>query len=482
MSAKPVYRAGQGFDDGEPPSRFRWLPGFLLLAALLLAGGLMLRPATREASPVAVAIDSDPPGARIWINLEDSGLRTPGQVKLDPDRTHLLQVRLPGFEASPLAWTLTPAELAERREALHFVLSPLPVPQPAEGTEAGQPAAAEGTPFPPAAELQAEPPTPPADPEPGSRGGQPRRQGERSPAAPSAGSAATEPILVRLLDWDPAFRLRVDGRERLPEGDAIGLEPGSHRIQIDAGGVSLLDTLLAGGGRLHLPGAAAFVEVLCQPAEARIVSGGTRLGQGRVLVPRRRLPLDLAFETLPGWLEPPPMRLDEEAPLRIRVTYREAFSLEWSLEASRGLRLTDQGYFLPDRGFVADRQRGPETRKGVLHLGRAHHDRRPGGAHELRFEFELPAEAHAGWPAQLEIVAGDSGDNFPLTLTDLATLTVLLNDVPIVQDIQLGRSVEARRWPVSSLLQPGANRLVLRSSERARSWTRLESVRIEARR
>lgn len=472
----PVYRAGQGFEEDRGRSPLRTLLAFGLPALLLLSLGAAVFLLGRPAAPRSVAVASDPPGARVLVDLEDSGLETPCRIELAPDRNHLVQVSLPGHVAEPLAWTLSPAELESLTEPLAFHLQPQRSVE-ASVADSSEPAAAgiderATTVEPPAATVpQVDAPAPapaPARPSP-------------ARAKPASGrSAAAPPDRLVLENWNEAFRLRLDGLERKGLADGLVLPPGPHRIQVDAGGIQLLDTLLLdGGGRLHLPGAAAFVELVCDRDDARIVSGGSRLGTGRALVPRRRLPMEVDFEPLPGLLEPPSIRLDADAPLRLKVRYQEPLRLRWTADDEQGLRLVERGYFLPDRGFVADEKRGPERRKNGWHLGRAWHDRRPGGAHEMRFEFVLPAETHAAWPAELAVEAGDSADSFPLTLTDLATITILLNGVPIVQDIQLEDGLEERRWPVSSLLQPGINRVALRSSERARSWTRLASLSIE---
>jgi hypothetical protein len=244
-----------------------------------------------------------------------------------------------------------------------------------------------------------------------------------------------------------------------------------------------LDTLLQGGGTraLVLPSRADVVEIRVTPPDAEIVQGDRVLGRGRCLIPRSDLPLSLRFPALPGLLPPAALTLTATAPASVSVRHLAGLSLRWSPSAAgtQGLTLAERGYVMPGAAFTPDRERGPQLERAGLLLGRAFHDRRPGGSQAARFTFELPRETQPGWPAVLELGAGDSGRRYPLTLTRGALLTVSLNGTVLARDLALEEGEQTRSWPVSSLLKPGSNELLLLSGAESRSATRLDQLSLK---
>ncbi len=71
----------------------------LALAALAFSWGCASAPLNFD--PVSgrpLALSSDPPGARIAINNEDSGWVTPCVLDVDEGRSHVVQFTYPGYE------------------------------------------------------------------------------------------------------------------------------------------------------------------------------------------------------------------------------------------------------------------------------------------------------------------------------------------------------------------------------------------------
>ncbi|MFA7330839.1 MAG: hypothetical protein WC326_07185 [Candidatus Delongbacteria bacterium] len=464
MSPKPVYLAGQGFRSADPPPRpVPWRPLVWILPLLLaagLAGWLLLKP---QPAPGTVRVLSTPAGAEIWLDLAFTGLHTPAELPPGA-RPALLQVRLPGHFAQPLSVRLDPARLPEQVE---FQLS-MQAPAPALSADSG---AAEAGGLPAAA--------PPAAP-PAVGLAPLLEKALRQPAG--VPEHPDESLRLTWQNWDPAYRLKVDGRVLDPAA-ARQLTGGAHRIVVELAGRPLLDTLLRGGGArtLVLPAREGVVEVRVSPAEAEIVQGERVLGRGRCLIPRSDLPLNLRFPALPGLLPPAPLTLTATAPASVSVRHVAGLSLGWSPAAPgvQGLTLAERGYVMPGATFTPDRERGPKLERAGLLLGRAFHDRRPGGSQAARFTFDLPRETQPGWPAVLELSARDSGRRYPLTLTRGALLTVSLNGTVLARDLELEEGGQTRSWPVSSLLRPGSNELLLQSGAESRSAARLDRLHLK---
>jgi hypothetical protein len=454
MSSKPVYMAGQGFmSDAQPPRpRLRpWLLPALLAAVVALAALWVLWGRGGEAPRSRVQVLSTPAGAEILLDLHPTGKRTPAQLDLPTRGSHRLQVRLAGYVPTPLILRLDGKELPAQVE---FRLEPQPT-----ATQTVEPQ-----------DLDESPPvSPPAV------GLAPLL--ETSRRTPSGvGERPVEPLGLRFRGWDPAFRLKVDGRQLDPVA-ARQLPPGAHRVQVEGAGRVLLDTLLAEVGPvdLVLPPRERFVEVRVEPEQAEIVAGDRLLGRGRALLWRDDLPLAVRFPPLPGLL-PPQARTVPRASPDLRLRHQATLRFQWTPAGPDGLALTQAGYRMPGQPFTKDESRGPRRDAGGLLLGRAFHDRRPGGAQAVRFEFTLPDGAHTGWGAHLELEAKDSGRRFPLVLTRGARLSLWLNGTQLARDQVLDETLDVRSWPVGNLLKPGSNELEVSSSEEARSASLLTRV------
>jgi len=49
-------------------------------------------------TPPGTTFSSTPPGASVLLEGEDSGFVTPCMIHVDPDESHVVELRLPGFE------------------------------------------------------------------------------------------------------------------------------------------------------------------------------------------------------------------------------------------------------------------------------------------------------------------------------------------------------------------------------------------------
>jgi hypothetical protein len=463
MSRKPVYMAGQGFmSDAPPPTRPRLPRRLALILAILLPAALWFGRGALPGdgdNPLRVEVDSTPAGAEILLDLRPTGQLTPASLDL-PDRgEHLVQARLAGHVATPLSVRVGGDGTPER---ITFVLEPLPPGR----LEESSPAPADAPP------PQAAATTLPAV------GLAPLLETSRRPPSGVAERPA-DPLGLRFLNWDPSFRLKVDGRPLDPQA-ARHLAGGTHRIVVEGAGRTLLDTLLAEGGPalLALPGRERFLEVRVEPEQGEIVAGDRLLGRGRALVWRGDLPLAIRFPALPGLL-PPAGRTLAQGGADVAVRHQVALRLQWTTTAEDGLTLGSLGYRMPGQPFTDDEKRGPRREGTGLLLGRAFHDRRPGGAQAARLRFRLPEGVHGGWNAQLEIEARDSGRRFPLVLSKGARLSLWLNGTLLARDQVLDETAETRSWPVGNLLRPGINEVEISSSEEARSATQLSRVTVK---
>lgn len=69
----------------------------LALRRLLAVLALALAPGCLTVTPPASAFASEPPGARVYIDGQDSGWVTPCLIALDPEETHAVSLELDGF-------------------------------------------------------------------------------------------------------------------------------------------------------------------------------------------------------------------------------------------------------------------------------------------------------------------------------------------------------------------------------------------------
>lgn len=211
-----------------------------------------------------------------------------------------------------------------------------------------------------------------------------------------------------------------------------------------------------------------------------ILAGDRVLGQGEVLLSRSLLPQTLRFAQVDGYLEPASLALDKNSPADHRALYLAEQAWVYPRQRGQGeIRLLEKGVWFEGQGFTAGEQGAPVIREDRLWFGRARNDRRPWGCGQAVLEVDLPAGVHPGMPARLVLEALDTGENFPMSIKDHATLTVLFNGVALARDVELDRSLRARQWPVSRYLKPGPNRIELRGSEESTSWAALESLRLE---
>ncbi len=454
------------------------------LALLLLAAFYWwLRPVDGE-----ILVLSDPPGAAVFVELEDSGLRTPALLSYPLHEELSLQVRLPGHQSDPLIQRMTAGVLPD---TAFFHLRPYvplsapdsvarPLTTPPAGLKA--PASDATRPVPPS---QVPDRMPPAD------GGESDVDPETASSndsrqQPSAAQARPEerglPFLV-LEHWDPRFRL---SRNSLPlavdeEGRARPGQPGPGYFRVHLGGAVLLDTVLtlrAGGEthRLLLPGPERLLEVRVEPPEGQLLFEGLAAARGSQLLPRSLLPRRLRFGKLAGWLVPADTLVSAEQPTPLVIRYLPEQSFVWPEEEGRAvLRLVAAGARIPKEGLREFELPG----EAPLRLGRGRNDRRPWGVSEFVFECVLPAETHPDLPAWLSLRARDTGDNFPMSFRDRAQLYVDCNGVALSRELLLEEEAGERRWPVGRSLRPGSNRITVRAVESNTSWAELQGLKLE---
>ncbi|MCB9474662.1 MAG: PEGA domain-containing protein [Candidatus Delongbacteria bacterium] len=474
----PIYIAGEGFLQEDPPERPwpRRLLVLLVLAILAAIGWFWLRPVPMDAW---VQVESDPPGADILLDLESTGLKTPARLPLGPGRLHGVQVQSDGFLSRPLVWAVISDTLNEHNRRLTFLLSPRP-PAPELPDPDPQPAVRQAEPervVPPQDRVYLPFATPLRDIVP-------VYQPEREIQATS----------LRLRHWDERYRCRLNGQSASP--DALGhlsLPRASQvHLQVDLAQTSLLDTLLrlapeSGELLLDLPERNQFVLVHTEPVAGDILLGDRVIGSGEALLPRTLLPQQVRFARVSGYLEPSSRDLGPAAGSEVLARYLPEQGWSWQAgrqpEAGMGaIRLLERGVWFEESGFRVSAGDGPETRGELLRFGRARNDRRPWGCQQAVFEVQLPSGVHTGMPARLELTALDTGDNFPMSIKDFATLTVLFNGVLLASEVTLESEGRPRSWPVSNYLREGSNRIELRGSEKATSWAGLRSLRLELKR
>ena len=77
---------------------FRQLGSFLALAATILVA-----PGCLNMTPPASSFATEPPGARVWIDGQDSGWVTPCLIALDVEDPHTVSLELDGFTPYQIA-------------------------------------------------------------------------------------------------------------------------------------------------------------------------------------------------------------------------------------------------------------------------------------------------------------------------------------------------------------------------------------------
>lgn len=114
----------------EPLTPLNWrlglAAGFLVLAGGLIAGGARMSlpeeasPAASGPAPVALTVESEPPGAFVFLRGEPTGQRTPATFKgLRTGTPVALRLEKDGFESARETVALEPGQDVTRRLALH---------------------------------------------------------------------------------------------------------------------------------------------------------------------------------------------------------------------------------------------------------------------------------------------------------------------------------------------------------------------------
>jgi hypothetical protein len=298
-SRSPIYMAGEGFLDTGPEPPRRWFP-VVFAVVLLLAGGWAVWFVGSRQDTRVVHVSSLPEGARILLDLQDTGLDTPATLELPASGLHGIQVRLAGYASQPLVLPILTDTLKDDT-TLRFELLP----------------AAEPVRVPQATSL---PPAPVSQPVTG-----PVRLPLTSPvrSAPSVWqpSGTSRVASLQMRHWSPRYRCRLNGAEVMPDAQGLLMlsGTGTQRIQVDLGRSTLLDTVLAlaspfGEHVLVLPDRDRFVLVNTEPVPGEILLGDRVVGTGEALLPRTLLPQQLRFAPVKGYLEPRALDLEPDAP------------------------------------------------------------------------------------------------------------------------------------------------------------------------
>ena len=124
QQSKPVYYAGEGFDDQAPRRRGALFVLALLLPSLAVLTGLLFWYLQLEDETWTIRVDSQPPGAVVLLDTKATDFLTPAEIPLTGRDPVLVQVRAPGMSSDPLVYQLN----AGRDTSLLFKLQEIQRP------------------------------------------------------------------------------------------------------------------------------------------------------------------------------------------------------------------------------------------------------------------------------------------------------------------------------------------------------------------
>ncbi|MCX6601812.1 MAG: PEGA domain-containing protein [bacterium] len=462
---------------------------WILLAVVLLMAGYLVVERWWPKGEGTLVVMSDPPGAQVWLDLKPTTALTNSAALRIAAGPHSVTVRKDTMEADPfaIAVDIRPGD----RDTVRFSLIPpsLRLPQ--------RPAVLPRTVVPPPAE-----PPQVLDPERLELLWEARRdsllRADTSRVAPPVAKPRL-PSIAPLEISSTLLGARVYINDSLrPEVTPVTLRlpPGNYTVRVALEGyvpdprdqtVRLVPSTVPQFVFFTLAeDRAAHREIVIEttPVSGPILVDNAPVGEGKAVVPRDFGIYTVSFGEVEGFRTPQPVQVSL-TPLHprpeVKGAYTRVFHVSAQAESENGVK-TDGGlrwetgvYFnntaQPNASLGPRIREVSGTRKFGWELAAGDPNRNPVGGDYIEFIFELPPDVPPDSPLGLRLYLYRSGRRYALTVSSRSELVVTVNGRKFLAGYRPTHAVTAadydryEEWSLQGMLQPGENRVMIRTSD-----------------
>lgn len=222
--------------------------------------------------------------------------------------------------------------------------------------------------------------------------------------------------------------------------------------------------------------------VSTRPINGKVFLDGSLRGTGEVTIePLAYGEYTVSFGAVEGYRSPAPMHITITSgkPVATIVgTYEPLLSLVVSLDDKGGVKSSDASILYgvyADGNFTTDDVNGPQRKyfKDVnfwsWELGYGYQNRNPAGSDAMELRFVLPEGIDKN-NLKLRLFGYATNRSYPFTVGGKTRVTVELNGRVVAGDITPTRNLDREdppgfdEWRIGNWLQPGENRLIIRTS------------------
>jgi hypothetical protein len=468
-----------------------------VLAILVTAlAGFLAYQAWWPKGPATIVVQSDPPGAQVWVDLKPTSVTTNGSVRV-PDGRHSVMVRLDTLQSDPVAAVI---ELrAGSRDTVKFLMLTPSFDRARSFTAAPSAPVAQRTPpqettqqsdtiiLPTSSELR-------HSAEQADTLWRSSRSSTRKEPEPDATPGVLE-ISSSLLGSD----IFVNDQKLADSTPAtIHLPAGVYSIRVTREGYRSdppEQTIRVSGASLpqlifftlkETVAAAGKLTIQTSPVSGKIFVDSIQVGEGTASSAQSFGMHTVSFGDVPGYRrpEPVPVSLSPSRPtFEVSGTYTRAFRV--AVEGSQpGQAINDGpirwqvGAYFEGEGTQASATLGPRikqipgTSKFGWELAEGDAARNPTGGDYVEFIFSLPADLPPSTPLNLRLYVYRSGQLYPFTLSGRTEMVVTVNGRNFLDGFRPTRTIQAadeerfEEWSLQGTLRAGENRLLIRNGDR----------------
>ena len=482
----------------------------LLVLVGIAIGAYLLWGVQRTGS---LALVSNPPGARVLLNLESTTYLTDTLITNLPEGKYSVTLEMKGYVAEPFVQVVHIQR--NQLSAVSFDLKPAPlVAQSQEHpktTETQKPKSTYQPSFPaplprtttPESERPQELPATRETSRPS-----PPKTTESTPAS-SNGEFSSLEIASNIFGAD----INMDGNPTGQQTNATLLVPvGFHRISITKQNYKvnpeeiMVDVKSGSTGQFVLFELVQDMESL--PYRLKIstepIAGGITIDniyRGRGVVNMETDPGEylVAFEPVDGYQTPISRKATltyDQRTITIVGTYERRLEFSMVFDSTGTLRhygdiSLDRGYFLPNEGAVVDTMWGPAIKlvkslnSYCWELGWGIATRNPTGQDYLRFRFTIPQGFSRKSPLVMRLYIFKSSKNYPLTVANRAEMDLIVNNTKVwtihvpEHHIEQNNSTEYESLVLDPYIQEGENTIIVKPCDSNQCFLYCRGIEIQ---
>jgi len=456
-----------------------------------------------------LAIISNPPGARVLLNLEPTTYMTDTLITRLPEGNYSVTLEKRGYAVEPFVQVVHLQRNQTSAVAFDLIPSSEPMaytPPTVQETPKTRPEYQPTFPIPITSKSTT------ADSIGRAQNRKTQKQDTGGTPAPLTQRSQSEFGSVDVASNMVGADIYLDGNPTGQKTNATMMVPiGIHRFAVKKGNYKVqpqeVIANVTGSGTGELVMFELTEDVQSQPYQIHIttdpISGGIFIdniyrGQGSVELTVDPGEYLVSFVAVDGYETPLSQKVTLTPNNRLAtVTGTYQRRLEFSLfidslgtaRQSGGLRM-DLGYFIPAEGLTPDTLWGPavkyvkDLRAYAWELGWGIATRNPTGYDYIRFQFDIPADFARTKPLTMMIYIFGSSKNYPLTVLNRAEVDMSFNGDLVWENhvpetmITQGLPDKYEELPIDRYVKSGANEIVIRVSAGSQCFVYLRGIEI----